>query len=206
MPPNQHIPINKANIMACLFPIHPIASTSIALDGESCVICLEDFASDPGQIIAELHCNHIFHYTCVRDTWDEPSHLHGTKCPTCRSSGREWSLHAVAGIVPEVDNVLDYERVHEYPPPRLAYTRPADVLPQHYMVTENQRLHASRAFLEDQGYPRGVGGQRPEDGPAKSAEVEMALMRWARRKWNKERRNLVKHLGTGVHSLDPHFQ
>ena len=33
----------------------------------------------------------------------------------------------------------------------------------------------------------------------------MAVMRWARRKMNKDRRNLEAHLGNSVHSLDPGF-
>jgi hypothetical protein len=112
MPPQQHIPTNKANMFASLFPIHPIANTSFPAFkylSNGCVICIEQFFDTPGQIMLQLHCGHLFHFTCIRDAWDETNTLHGAKCPSCRSSGREWNLHTIASITPECLDVWDYE-------------------------------------------------------------------------------------------------
>ncbi|KAE9381849.1 hypothetical protein N431DRAFT_393498 [Stipitochalara longipes BDJ] len=202
-PPRQHIPTNIANMVSCLFPIHPLAITYLPefLGGSKCIICQEEFAESPNQIIVQLHCDHAHHYLCVRDYWDDSDTLYGARCPLCRSSGKEWNLHTTAGIAVECLDVWDYERVH----PRPLITRGLeDHISDTYKIFEDEKLQQS--YLYDE---LGLGGYRDADDPdtafVRMPEIEMAVVRWARRKTNAQRRNLHAHLRQSVHSLDPNF-
>ena len=201
MPPGQNIPTNKANMFSSLFPIHPIANTDFPNFkhlSDGCVICIEQFTETPGQIMLQLHCGHLFHFLCIRSAWDDDfsTNLHGAKCPTCRSSGTEWNLHTLAGITPECLNVWDYE-IHfdaEY----------TDALSNDYKKHEQTLLNNSYLFgPEIPGYP----GDRTRDGEdmVRSPEVEMAVVRWVRRKLDREKRNHIARMGNSVQSLDKGF-
>jgi hypothetical protein len=130
-----------ANIWSCLFPIHPIASHGIMppsdqdpCDGpnnnttragtavaplfrpkffdDGCVICQEAFDGNPGGVIAQLHCGHLFHFTCIRDSWDTHE-IYRSLCAHCRSTGAEWYLHEQVAIYPEEIDVWDNRIVGE---------------------------------------------------------------------------------------------
>ena len=131
-------PSRMSNVWASLFTFHPIASTSptqlqhVNYD-DGCVICQYDFV--PSQSIVQLHCKHLFHYTCIRDVrnahnsllvasrnllyfllqqlltrtsqyWDVPGR-HTFRCPLCAQSSVNWLLHEQAGITPEVLDVWE---------------------------------------------------------------------------------------------------
>ncbi len=204
MPTGQHIPTNKANMFSSLFPIHPIANTDFPDFkhlSDDCVICIEQFAETPGQIMLQLHCGHLFHFLCIRSAWDDDfsTNLHGAKCPTCRSSGTEWNLHTLANITPECLNVWDY-KIHfdaEY----------TDSLSNDYKTHEQTLLQNSYLFGPE--YPRYPGYPQDPTQEAeemlRSPEVEMAVVRWVRRNMNREKRNHIARLGNSVHSLDKGF-
>lgn len=68
-------PSRLSNVWASLFTFHPIASTSLTQlqpfnFDDGCVICLDNF--EPLQSIVQLHCNHLYHYTCIRDVRSAP--------------------------------------------------------------------------------------------------------------------------------------
>jgi hypothetical protein len=64
MPLGQHIPTNEANMISCMFPIHPLARTNLpTFLNDNCVLCCEDFTASEKELIVKLHCNHVCHYT-----------------------------------------------------------------------------------------------------------------------------------------------
>ena len=194
-------PSAKANILECLFPVHPVASTdpkrfSLAegyIDG-NCVVCFEDFT--PGYVFVKLHCNHLFHYTCIRDTWDQHG-VYTTKCPSCRAG--EWALHEIAGITPEVLDVWDVAEVLEGLDPlyRDAPSQPRDPPGPHslYNERENEALVLSE-YWDDPD----VSGQPP--GQPRSVAIEMAQVRERRRQKNAARRAMVPS-DIGIRGLAP---
>ncbi|RDL34666.1 uncharacterized protein BP5553_07794 [Venustampulla echinocandica] len=103
-------PSRKANIWTSLFPIHPIGlhgpEPLIPQLEDNCVICMDGFKADPEHpVIARLHCNHLFHFLCIRDYWDDPDKLQ-MKCPLCGPSSL-CTLRSTAAITPEVADVWD---------------------------------------------------------------------------------------------------
>ncbi|PSS16947.1 hypothetical protein M430DRAFT_59337 [Amorphotheca resinae ATCC 22711] len=185
-------PSSRANVWAGLFPIHPVASThpeSYSLvncnyEG-GCAICQEAFA--PAYVIVKLHCNHLFHYTCVRQMWDL-SGINTFSCPLCRSNSVRWALHEQVGILPEVLDVWDHEATVGVD---LARAHP-DFEDEEslYWVRENEKLSRSETWNEKEG-------DRPRD-----VDIEMANVRQARRRRNKRLRQNAS-LSDTVEGLDP---
>jgi len=119
----------------------------------------------------------------------------------CRSHAKEWNLHTIADIKVECLDVWDYERIL---PPLPNATRPEDQFSNTYKALENIKLYHSYQYDETYGGYQGLDKEleRPE---IRQPEIEMGVMRWARRKTNAQRRNLYAHIGQSVHSLDPDF-
>ena len=114
------------------------------------------------------------------------------------------SLPDVAGIQVECHNVWDYERIHPLP----AGVRGAEdlsIFSDTYKGLEGRNLNESYMYdlLVQDGYREKVNAEKTY---VREPEVEMSVVRWARRKNNEQRRNLIAHLGQSVHSLDPGFK
>lgn len=69
---------------------------------------MEDFNAP--DLIAQLHCNHLFHYKCIRTFWDNFGVIQFL-CPICRKDSVMWELHETCGITPEVRDVWDLEEI-----------------------------------------------------------------------------------------------
>jgi hypothetical protein len=114
------------------------------------------------------------------------------------------SLPDVAGIQVECLDVWDYERIHPLP----AGVRGAEdlsIFSDTYKGLEGRNLNESYMYdlLVQDGYREKVNAEKTY---VREPEVEMSVVRWARRKNNEQRRNLIAHLGQSVHSLDPKFE
>ncbi|KAJ8071551.1 hypothetical protein OCU04_001865 [Sclerotinia nivalis] len=170
-------PESEANLFANVFPIHPLPSHDPCKYAGAyfgnCVYCLEDYT--PGELWLRFFCDHMVHYDCGRDAWDNPGNP-DFRCPLCRQT-QSWQLHEVAGIIPEAldlwDNVdlVDAEEVAIHPIVQMEGT-PADEegFKELYWESEAARLNASEAWdIHYYGLPR-------------SLHHEMAQMRNARRK------------------------
>jgi hypothetical protein len=162
---------------------------------------MEEWAEYPSSLIVKLHCDHAFHYHCIRDHWDVPDSI-TLRCPYCRSQDHPWGLHMTAGITPEVLDVWDYERVDPQQP---NHSRTNDSLSLTYQINESDNLNKAERWSEAWGYGTARTGKL--DGGERQPDVEMGMMRWARRGKNEYRRNLRRHLGESIHSLtDPGFE
>ncbi len=110
----QQPPSHKPNIWSSIFPVHPIASTAplpvtLPFFDDGCIICQEKYNDTPGFHIAHLYCDHMFHLSCIRNSWDQ-GHLLTWSCPLCRLSHPRTttSLANLVGITPEVWDNQDY--------------------------------------------------------------------------------------------------
>lgn len=69
-------PSNFKNIRSHLFAVHPIKNGSLSDDDylrpkyfeNGCGSCFEDFGE--GELVMSLHCDHMFHVSCVFSDWD----------------------------------------------------------------------------------------------------------------------------------------
>jgi hypothetical protein len=165
---------------------HPESYSPLNCNYEGgCAICQEAFA--PAYVIVKLHCNHLFHYTCIRQMWDLPG-INTFSCPLCRSNSVRWALHEQVGILPEVLDVWDHEATVGVD---LARAHP-DFEDEEslYWVRENEKLSRSETWNEKEG-------DRPRD-----VDIEMANVRQARRRRNKRLRQNAS-LSDAVEGLDP---
>lgn len=183
-------PSRPSNIWSSLFTFHPVAShepPSWLLAApcdyrDGCAICIDDF--DPGQSIAQLHCSHLFHYTCIRMTWDRQG-IHTYRCPKCNSDSVRWRLHEQAGITPEVQDVWDnHTRLPEGTPGGTENPDFADSDVENiYWQLEIGRQDVSNDWRVDMG-PR-------------ETNIEMVHLRQLRRRRNKLRRTIVAQSAFG---------
>lgn len=163
--PPPESPSNKANIWRHLFPIHPLSSIdppSARLgqfyDG-TCFICQEKFAdtaSTPGNYLAQLHCDHWFHFNCIRRWVDDPDKV-AFRCAYCRA---DWRLHEAAGITPETKalDVWDYE---ELMGATEIYERGRPDLTEYYHARDDAMLELSLAWDDTTGYGAAGMARRP---------------------------------------------
>ena len=113
---------------------------------------------------------------------------------------KQWNLHTIAGIAVKCLDVWDYERVTTAP---AGVRGLEDQFSDTYKHLENKRLDYSYHYNEwAHGGYQNVDVERPE---IRHPDIEMSVVRFARRKMNAQRRNLHAHLGQSVHSLDPSF-
>ncbi|TGO24385.1 hypothetical protein BPAE_0104g00150 [Botrytis paeoniae] len=172
-------PESEPNLFGNVFSIHPLPSHDPCKYAGAyfgnCVYCLEDYA--PRELWVQFFCNHMVHYDCGRDYWDNPGNP-DFRCPLCRHT-QSWELHKVAGIVPEVvdlwDNVdlVDAAEVSRHPIVQMEGT-PADVEGFKELYWESEAAHlAESESWEFRNYHR----ERPRE-----LRHEMAQMRNARRK------------------------
>jgi len=108
-------PSRIAGIWSGFYPIKPMASHSkdapnlpqpnLPFFQDGCSICMYPY--EKNQTIAELFCDHLCHYKCLRNYWDVGK-KYRTDCPMCR---HDWALDEVADITPEVRDVWDNVRV-----------------------------------------------------------------------------------------------
>jgi hypothetical protein len=114
------------------------------------------------------------------------------------------SLPDVAGIKVECLDVWDYERIHPLPK-GVRGVEDLSTFSDTYKGLEARKLNESYMFdlLEQDGHRKKVNAEKSF---VREPEVEMSVVRWARRKNNEQRRNLIAHLGQSVHSLDPKFE
>jgi hypothetical protein len=200
-PPPQN-PSNKANIWRHLFPIHPLSSIdppSIGRLGRfyegTCGICLDEFADTKGRVLARLHCDHWFHFTCIRKWVDDPDKV-SFRCALCQAN---WRLHDAAGITPETRalDVWDYEELMGADE---IYgrkgTNPRPDLTVFYHNRDDEMANASLQWNDTTGYPGGAGIKR---APA----TEMATYRKMRRIRNENRRAYHEEARLGFYGLDP---
>jgi len=185
-------PSKVANIWKGFFLLHPIASHSLnapdkpqptlPLYAEGCVICMENFTGC--ETVAQLHCKHLFHYKCIRQSWDN-DRRYRMDCPLCR---KNWRLDEVAGIKPEVLDVWDNERV---------------------LIAHEARAHPDIGglyeMLEDAQVDLSVdwGADDPEGLQTREAGVELAHLRRRRLRRNAERRLHYEITGQGILSSLP---
>ena len=183
--PNGPSPSRPSNLWSSLFTFHPIAShdpspvADFGFDG-GCTICQHPFADD--QTIVLLHCNHLFHYICIRNYWDMEGQ-HTFRCVNCRQV--KWALHEVAGITPEVLDVWDNNELatETDPIPNPDFTLQNCL----YWENEHSLLDSSLNWDTDEAFPN-------EHGP-RDVTVEMAAVRQLRRQRNKTRRALYRNIG-----------
>ncbi|TGO55619.1 hypothetical protein BCON_0089g00140 [Botryotinia convoluta] len=172
-------PESEPNLFGNVFPIHPLPSHDPCKYAGAyfgnCVYCLEDYA--PRELWVQFFCNHMVHYDCGRDYWDNPGNP-DFRCPLCRHI-QSWELHKVAGIVPEAvdlwDNVdlVDAAEVSRHPIIQMEGT-PADVEGFKELYWESEAAHlAESESWEFRNYNR----EKPRE-----LHHEMAQMRNARRK------------------------
>jgi hypothetical protein len=186
-------PSKVANIWSGFFLMHPIASHSLTapdkpqptlpLYDEGCIICMENFIAQ--ETVVELHCKHLFHYTCIRKSWDN-DRRYKMDCPLCR---KNWRLDEVAGIKPEVLDVWDNERVliaHE------ASAHPD--IGELYGMTEGAQVELSLNW----------GADDPEGLQTRDAAIELAHLRRKRLRRNEERRERYHRAGQGMQSYFLH--
>ncbi|PQE15371.1 GDP GTP exchange factor protein [Rutstroemia sp. NJR-2017a BVV2] len=73
------------NIFQGIFPIHPIPNHRPFLGHGSytgsCVICGHKYSI--AEKLARLHCDHYFHFSCIRKYWDSAGDL-SYACPSCK--------------------------------------------------------------------------------------------------------------------------
>lgn len=228
VPPRN--PSNKGNIWRQLFPIHPLASTDPPSAGRlgnfyegSCGICMEDFSDTTNRVLGRLHCDHWFHFTCMRKYFDMPD-LISFRCALCRTSGYNWHLHDHAGITPETRalDVWDYEElmgaawIQGTPAANGAPANdPHPDLDARYHDRDREMLAMSRLWSKTTGYPavdmndpfnrnapgfvRGGGAVDLNRVPA----IEMAIWRKRRRDRIKKRAADVEAARGGFFGLDP---
>lgn len=201
--PRPESPSNKANIWGHLFPIHPLSSTDPLsaervgdfYDDGTCSNCIEEFADAPGRVLARLHCDHWFHFTCIRDWFDRPNHL-SSRCMKCQ---RDWRLHEHTGITPETRalDVWDYEELMGWGNIQGSSSRaPEPDLTQDYIDEDQRMANASLRWTELNGYA--AAGIR-----ARAPATEMATYRKIRRNRNELRRAALQAARKGFYGLDP---
>jgi hypothetical protein len=100
-------------------------------------------------------------------------------------------------------DVWDYERVDPQQPDG---SRTNDSLSDNYFDLENDKLEASRRYTDVVGYGIVPTNTLSVNGGERSADVEMAVARWARRKKNEYRTNLRRHLGESIQVFNPEFE
>ncbi|TGO63454.1 hypothetical protein BOTNAR_0100g00140 [Botryotinia narcissicola] len=172
-------PESEANLFGNVFPIHPLPSHDPckyagAYFGNY-VYCLEDYA--PRELWVQFFCNHMVHYDCGRDYWDNPGNP-DFRCPLCRHT-QSWELHKVADIVPEAvdlwDNVdlVDAAEVSKHPIVQMEGT-PADVEGFKELYWESEAAHLAQS---ESWEFRNYHHERPRE-----LHHEMAQMRNARRR------------------------
>ncbi|TGO10976.1 hypothetical protein BTUL_0120g00140 [Botrytis tulipae] len=172
-------PESEANLFGNVFPIHPLPSHDPCKYAGAyfgnCVYCLEDYA--PRELWVQFFCNHMVHYDCGRDYWDNPGNP-DFRCPLCRHT-QSWELHKVAGIVPEAvdlwDNVdlVDAAEVSKHPIVQMEGT-PADVEGFKELYWESEAAHLAQS---ESWEFRNYHHERPRE-----LHHEMAQMRNARRR------------------------
>ncbi|TEY32566.1 hypothetical protein BOTCAL_0723g00010 [Botryotinia calthae] len=172
-------PESEANLFGNVFPIHPLPSHDPCKYAGAyfgnCVYCLEDYA--PRELWVQFFCNHMVHYDCGRDYWDNPGNP-DFRCPLCRHT-QSWELHKVAGIVPEAvdlwDNVdlVDAAEVSKHPIVQMEGT-PADFEGFKELYWESEAAHLSESETWELRW-------RDREIP-RELHHEMAQMRNARRK------------------------
>ena len=219
--PAPESPSNEGNIWRHLFPIHPLASTDPPSAGrlgrfydERCVICLEEYKETTGKVLVRWHCDHWFHFMCMRDYVDEPD-LIAIRCPVCR---KDWKLHSQCGITPESRalDVWDYEYIMGADWIFGANgSDPHPDLSDNYNATHRQMHAMSMLWANTTGYPtvdpnNPFNQQSPDFVPGGAAIgrrrlpfTEMALYRIARRDRNEQWRAAVEAAGGGFYGLDP---
>jgi len=145
-------PTAPANLLSSLFPIHPLANTAprIKYEDEPCSICLENY--QPRSILCQLHCNHLFHFNCIRTVFDEPNTIL-FRCPNCRSDGDGWSLSKSFNITAEVPEVWDQADILNL--------KDSHVLSEKYHLLENYKLVYIQQFSS-------FGGYRPDPDPSRN--------------------------------------
>ncbi|KAF7956890.1 hypothetical protein EAE96_004214 [Botrytis aclada] len=172
-------PESEPNLFGNVFSIHPLPSHDpCKYAGDyfgNCVYCLEDYA--PRELWLKFFCNHMIHYDCGRDYWDNPGNP-DFRCPLCRHT-QSWELHKVAGIVPEAvdlwDNVdlVDAGEVAKHPIVQMEGT-PDDVEGFKEWYWESEAAHLAESEMwEYNNFHR----EKPRE-----IAHEMAQMRNARRR------------------------
>ncbi|KAI6713991.1 hypothetical protein JHW43_003421 [Diplocarpon mali] len=225
-------PSNRANVEASVFSIHPIATSDASTHpghwNDGCIICSDAFDEVSVKIIARLHCDHLFHYSCIRGYWDGDKMLH-FPCPLCRTATLDWTLARVADFTPEVEDVWDFEHKHGR---QYIHGNGTPAVPPHrdlsndYFVSEGEQRYMSMYHRNDYGYPMGMDVELIDGGPGyevpngggypsrgqisstgfglnRSADVEMAVVRHRRRLMNIRRRKELEKAGRTIASMDP---
>ncbi|KAH7364644.1 hypothetical protein BKA65DRAFT_546515 [Rhexocercosporidium sp. MPI-PUGE-AT-0058] len=220
-------PSNEANVYSNLFPIHPLASTAIPVVNDSipgrmtqddwdagCALCGDEYDVLSRKIIMQTHCNHFFHYSCLRTNWDLPDNQH-YNCPLCRQSN--WRLKETASITAEVSDVWEYEermgRQWVEGDPFNADSIPhPDISEEYHRIEESVRLTSQYYRPAKRGYPTMDFEYDPDNpqgqytgmyGIERTAYVEMAVVREYRRALNRRRRLAVEQAETGIKDIDP---
>lgn len=223
---NRNNPSNRGNVWSRLFPILPLASTDPEskdrlgnlYDSGAC-FCGDDFKDTCNRVLVRLHCDHWFHFNCVRECWDKPDMI-TFRCPMCRLGNVDWKLHEHAGITPEnrVLDVWDYEDISG--PTWIfgnAANDPHPDMNEYYNNDDRTQLLSALHFDEEQGYPAIELGDPNAVDPADQRDhivgnlgifnriprMEMAVMRKRRRNRHKDRIALMDRLKRGYEPMQP---